>query len=141
MPTFWLYRPGFPSTADIRTLPVLRLPSLDSLFAANEQAADNALVRGDVELALQHARENIAAASHLLWQPLAYDAVVGRERLRDAAALLARSARQADQPLLHGGAQRLLRMTQSVRDAFSRREIASVDAGADRRPFVTAARQ
>jgi len=119
MPTFWLYRPGFPSTADIRTLPVLRLPSLDSLFAANEQAADSALVRGDVERALQHARENIAAARHLLWQPLAYDAVVGRERLRDAAALLARSALQADQPLLHGGAQRLLRLTQSVRDAFS----------------------
>jgi hypothetical protein len=115
---FWLYREGFPKVVDVRTLPVLRAPAIDSFFRANEAAADSALVHGDIETALQRARENIAASKQLVWQPLAYDAVIGRARLQDAAALLARTARQADDPLLHSAAQRLQRLAQAARPAF-----------------------
>lgn len=115
---FWLYRAGFPQVADIRTLPVLRAPTIDSLFRANEAAADSALVHGDAETAIRRARENIAAAGQLLWQPMPYDAVIGRARLQDAAALLARTARQADDPRLHSAAQRLQRLALAARPAF-----------------------
>jgi DNA-binding transcriptional regulator YdaS (Cro superfamily) len=117
-PALWEYRRGLPQVADIRTLPALRAPTIDSLFRANEAAADSALVYGDTATALRRARENIAAAGQLLWQPLPYDAVIGRARLQDAAALLARTARQADDPHLHSAAQRLQRLAQAARPAF-----------------------
>ena len=114
LPAFWGARPGFPGLADSRMLPMPRLQALKRLWIANEAAADSALLAGDTETALVRARENIAGARHLFWQPRPIDAMAGRSMLSSGAKLLARTALQAQQPTLHEAAQRLVTLAGAV---------------------------
>lgn len=114
LPAFWGVRPGFPGLAESASIPMSRLQPLKRLWKANEAEADSALLVGDTETALQRARENIAGARHLIEQPSPVDAMVGRVMLTDGVKLLARTALQADQPVLHSAAQRLLSLTRSL---------------------------
>lgn len=98
-------------------LNALKLPDnqrqrFEELWNENYRAADSALVRHDMEGALQYARENIASARWLLQKPVAADAKVGRELLAQGASLLARTALQDEQPFLRSAAQHLAELTQ-----------------------------
>lgn len=107
MPPFWAYTQGFPGVHASRDMPVTHIAALRALAAANESEADSALVHGNVEEAFERARENIAAARHLVWQPFPIDALIGRALLSNAAKLLARTALQGNQPTVHTQATRL----------------------------------
>ena len=112
-PTLWGYAPQFGDTVRWHAIPIRRLQPVKRWWTANEHAADSALMRGDVGTALVRARENIAGARHLMNQPLAIDALVGRAMLVDGAKLLARIALQADDIALHTAAERLLQQSRA----------------------------
>lgn len=111
MAPFWAYSQGFPGVRASRDVPVTHIAALRALAAANESEADSALVHGDVDEAFVRARENIAAARHLVWQPFPIDALIGRALLSNAAKLLARTALQGNQPTVHTQAMRLQSLT------------------------------
>ena len=125
LPPFWGLRAELPVTQDIQAMPVPRLQVVKRLWKYNEAEADSALVRGDVQTALLRARENIAGARHLLWQPTPIAALVGRIMMADGAKLLARAALQAEQPSLHTAAQRLETMVRSSNILLSSAQLAS----------------
>ena len=112
-PALWGYAPQFGDTIRWHAIPIRRLQPVKRWWTANEHAADSALMRGDVGTALVRARENIAGARHLMNQPLAIDALVGRVMLVDGAKLLARIALQADDIALHTAAERLLQQSRA----------------------------
>jgi hypothetical protein len=108
LPAFWNSRAGFTDVPDSPTIAAMYGKPLQRLASANEAAADSALLAGDAETALVRARENIAVAQHLLWQPHIWDAALGRKMTLSGAKLLARASLQAQQHVLHESAQRLL---------------------------------
>ena len=114
LPAFWGLRVGMAGIADQRAIPSPRLQIMKQLWRANEAQADSALVHGDALTALDRARENIAGARHLMFQPWPISALVGRVMMMDGAKLLARSALQADQPALHTAALRLEAMSRAL---------------------------
>ena len=114
LPAFWGLRVGMAGIADHRAIPSPRLQIMKQLWKANEAQADSALVRGDAQTALERARENIAGARHLMFQPWPISALVGRVMMMDGAKLLARSALQADQPALKTAALRLEAMSRAL---------------------------
>lgn len=113
-PALWGYAPKFGDRLHLHAIPIRRMQPIKRWWIANEQAADRALMRGDVATALVRAQENIAGARHLIDQPLAIDALVGRVMLVDGAKLLARIALQADDIALHTAAERLLQQSRAV---------------------------
>ncbi len=117
MPPFWAYDAGFPGVRASRDMPVTQIAALRALAIANESEADSALVHGDVDAAFVRARENIAAARHLVWQPFPIDALIGRALLSNAAKLLARTALQGNQPTVHTQATRLQSLTATAQIA------------------------
>jgi hypothetical protein len=114
LPAFWGYRPGFGAPATLDQLPIRRQTVLAALWRANAAEADTALVRGDVSDALVRARENLAGARHLIDQPLAIDLMIGKAQLKEAAKLLGRVARQANDSALAAAADRLLKLNASL---------------------------
>ena len=124
LPPFWGLRAELHAAQDIRATPSPRLQVVKRLWKYNEAAADSALAHGDVQTALLRARENIAGARHLLWQPTPIAALVGRVMMADGAKLLARVALQADQPSLHTAAQRLETMVRSSNIMLSSSQLA-----------------
>ncbi len=113
LPPFWGLRVDDWASSDVHPTTAPRLQTLKGLWRFNEAEADSALVRGDVRTALLRARENIAGARHLLWQPTPISALVGRVMMAEGAKLLARVAMQADDPSLHSAAERLLTMVRA----------------------------
>lgn len=112
-PALWGYAPLFGEGVRLHAIPMRKLQPVKRWWTANEHAADSALMRGDIATALVRARENIAGARHLIDQPLAIDALVGRVMLVDGAKLLARVALQADDIALHTAAERLLQQSRA----------------------------
>ncbi len=94
-PALWGYRPGLPGVSNIRDLPTRSLGPWRVLFAENEFASVLALHDGNSSLALQHARENVAAARHFVEQPIVIDALIGRVLLRRSLTVLASIATSA----------------------------------------------
>jgi hypothetical protein len=114
LPAFWNSRVGFSDAPDPRTIVALYGKPLQRLAFANEAAADSALLAGHADIALLRARENIAVAQHLVWQPHFWDAALGRQMMLAGAKLLARASLQAQQHTLHESAQRLVALTTAL---------------------------
>jgi len=107
LPAFWGIRPGFAGVEGANDLPVHSFFPLRRFMMLNEASADSALLAGDAREAMTRARETLAAARHLLGQPILTDALVGRVLLQRGARLLVRSAQQGDDPMTAGAARRL----------------------------------
>ncbi len=114
LPAFWGMRADVLLRNEAHAIPTPDLRHVQQLAAANEAAADSALLAGDTDAALARARENIAGARHLVWQPRPADASTGRSMLTSGAKLLARTALQAQQPTLHASARRLVTLSNRV---------------------------
>ena len=114
LPAFWNSRAGFTDSPDPRSITALYGKPLQRLANANEAAADSALLAGDATTAMLRARENIAVAQHLLWQPHLWDAALGRKMMLSGAKLLARASLQGQQHTLHESAQRLVALATAL---------------------------
>lgn len=107
LPPLWGYRAGLGSPVTPWALPTRAWRPVMSFIKLNEREADSALVRGDVTTATLRARELISGARHFTDQPTMLDMVVGRAMMMRGAKLLARSARQGDDPAVSSQALHL----------------------------------
>ena len=107
LPPLWGYRTGLGRPATPWELPTRAWRPLMLFIRQNEHEADSALLKGDVATATLRAQETIAAARHFTGQPTMMDMIVGRAIMMRGAKLLARTARQADQPTRSAQATRL----------------------------------
>lgn len=107
LPSLWGYRKGLGAPATPWALPTRAWRPVMQFMRQNEREADSALMRGDVATATLRARELMSGARHFTDQPTMLDMVVGRAMMMRGAKLLARSARQGDDPLASSQALRL----------------------------------
>lgn len=107
LPAFWGMKPGFAGVESASGLPLHTYYPLRRFMALNEASADSALLAGDAETAMTHARETLAAGRHLLGQTNMIDLLMARAIIHKGAALLVRSAQQGDDPMTAGAARRL----------------------------------
>ena len=94
-PNLWRYPAGVPAVNDARELPTRSFLPWRVLFAENEIASLLALHDGMPAIALQRARENVAAARHFAEQPIVIDALFGHLFLRRSLQVLAFVAKSA----------------------------------------------
>ncbi len=107
LPPLWGYRVGLGAPATPWALPTRAWGHLIQFMQQNEREADSALVHGDVATAALRARETIGAARHFTDQPTMVEMLVGRAIMMRGAKLLARTARQGDDPTASSQANRL----------------------------------
>lgn len=131
LPPLWGYRVGLGHPATPWAFPTRAWRPVMQFIRQNERDADSALVHGDVATATLRARETIAAARHFTEQPTSIDMVVGRAIMIKGAKLLARAARQGDEPVISSQAKRLAELVR-VNYALSRPQMARLfTLGAD----------
>ncbi len=109
----WGYRPALRAAKGHGERLTRAWRPLRQFVRHNEEDADSALAHGDVSLAMERARETLAASRHFVDQPLIYDMLVGRVFMVIGAKLLARAARQADEPFVVTQANRLAELARS----------------------------
>ncbi len=114
MASLWGYREGLGDPANPWALPGRAWPLLMRYAKRNAQSADSALMQGAPAVAMERALETIAAARHFVDQPTAADMIVGRALLVHGADLLARAARQGEEPATVSQARRLSQLARSV---------------------------
>lgn len=107
LPSLWTFRAGLPGVETLLDLPALGYGDLRALFTINENAARAAFKNGQLQIAAERARENLAASRHFIEQPRMLDALVGRRFARQALTLLTQSAGKAGDTLTVAQARRL----------------------------------
>ena len=122
LPSLWGYARGLGAPSDPWALPTRAWRPLLRFTVLNEREADVALLSGDAPSAMTKARETIAAGRHFIAQPLLMDMMVGRAFVTRGAKLLARAARQGDDPFTASQARRLVELAR-VTYAWSHPEV------------------
>jgi hypothetical protein len=122
------YRTDMPGVNDMRDLPRRSFGVWRTLFAENELASLDALWNGRNAEALQHARENVAAARHFAEQPIVIDALLGRIFLHRALFVLEHVARESGERTLADRVRTLNTGSKSLQGASSLRALSVAEA-------------
>ena len=107
LPALWGYRGGGGVSMPVHHVANREVAPLRKLFALNAAAVDSALARGNVQQAMIHARENVAATRHYLDQPIPVDLLVGRNLGIQGARLVQRVALISGEPATVSRAKQL----------------------------------